>query len=70
MTFPLLNFPSKFIDMYRMDTVFSLILLVSEMLKIPRSKGEAHFPRKIAFVIKKYLPQDAFGTFPRKTENL
>ena len=29
--------------MYRMDTVLSLILLVSEMLKIPRLKVAAHF---------------------------
>ena len=53
-----------------MDTVFSLILLVSDMLKIPRAKVEAHFLKKLVFVTKKYLAQDAFGEYPRTTENL
>ena len=39
----LLNFLSKSIDMYGMDTVVSLTLLVSEMLKIPKTKAKAHF---------------------------
>ena len=43
MTYFLLNFLPKFIYMYRMDSVRSLIQLVSEMLKIPRDKVEAHF---------------------------
>ena len=47
--------------MYHMDTELSLILLVSEMLKIPRVKVEAHFLKKFAFVTNKYLAQDAFG---------
>ena len=47
--------------MYHMDTELSLILLVSEMLKIPRVKVEAHFLKKLAFVTNKYLVQDAFG---------
>ena len=50
MTLFLLNFLSKYLDMYRMDTVLSLILLVSEMLKTSRSKVEAHFIKKLSFV--------------------
>ena len=53
--------------MKRMDTVLSLILLVSEMLKIPRAKVEAHFLKKLAFVTNKCFAQDAFGKCPRTT---
>ena len=56
--------------MYRMDTVLSLILLVSEMLKIPRAKIETHFLKKLALVTNKCLAQDAFGKCPTTTENL
>ena len=56
--------------MYRMDTVLSLILLVSEMLKIPRAKVEADFLKKLAFVTTKCLAQDTFGKCRRTTENL
>ena len=56
--------------MYRMDTVLFLILLVSEMLKILRAKAKAHFLKKLAFVTKKCLAQDAFGKCPRTTESL
>ena len=56
--------------MYRMDTVLSLILLVSEMLKIPRTKVEAHFLKKLAFVTNRCLAPDAFGKCARTTENL
>ena len=35
-----------------MDTVLSLILLVSEMLKTPRVNGEATFLKKLLFVPK------------------
>ena len=68
--FFLLNFPSKFIDVYRKDTVLSLILLVSEMLKIPSAKVEAHFLKKLAFVTNKCLAQDVFGKCPRTTANI
>ena len=68
--FFLLNFLSKFIDMYRMDTVLSLILLVSKMLKIPKTKFEAHFLKKSDFVTKKCLAQDAFGKCQRTRQNL
>ena len=70
MTFFYENFLSKFIDTYCTDTVLSLILLVSEMLKIPRPKFEAYFLKKVAFVTNRCLAQDAFGKCPRKTENL
>lgn len=66
----MLNFMSKLIDMYQMDTVWSLILLVSEMLKIPRTKVETNFLKKLDFMTSKYLVQDAFGKLPRTTENL
>ena len=56
--------------MYRMDTVLSLILLVHDMLKIPRAKVQAHFLTKLAFVTNKCLPQDIFGKCPSTTENL
>ena len=54
-----------------MDAVLILILLVSEILKIPRTKVEAHFLKKLAFVTNKCLAQDVFGEYPRSTtENL
>ena len=70
MTFFLLNFLSKFICIYRVDNVLSLLLLVSELLKIPRDKVEAHFFKKIAFVTNKCLAQDAFGKCTRTREIL
>ena len=56
--------------MYLMDTLLSLILLVFEMLKIPRVKVETHFLKKLAFVTNNFLVQDTFGECPRTTENL
>ena len=53
-----------------MYTVLSLILLVSEMLKIPGANVEAHFLKKLAFVTKKCLVQDAFGKCPTTVEDL
>ena len=70
MAFFLLNFLSEFIDMYRMDTALSLILLVFEMLKIPKTKFEARFLKKLDFVTNKCLAQDVFRKCPRTTENL
>ena len=55
--------------MYRMDAVF-LILLVSDVLKIPKIKVEAHFLNKLNFVTNKCLTRDAFEKCPRTTENL
>ena len=40
--------------MYRMDAVLSLILLVFEMLKIPKTKSEAHF-------LRNFIYQQMFG---------
>ena len=68
--FFLLKFLSKFIGMYRMDTVSSLILLASEMLKTPRTKFEAHLLKKLPFSTIKCLGQHAFGECQRTTENL
>ena len=48
--------------MYRMDTVLSLILLVSDMLKI--------LSAKLAFVNNKCVAQNAFRKYSRTTENL
>ena len=70
MTFFPLNFLSKFIYMYRVDTVLSLILLVSERLKIPRTKVETNFLKKINFVTNKWFAQDAFGKYQMTTKNL
>ena len=53
-----------------MDTMLLLILLVFEMMKIPRDKVEVHFRKKLAFVTNKCLTQGAFGKCPRTTENL
>ena len=53
-----------------MDTVLSLVLLVSGILKISRSKVEVHFLKKVAFVTNKCLAKDALGECRRKTENL
>ena len=36
-----------------MDTALPLILLVSEILKIPRAKVEVHFLKKFPFITKK-----------------
>ena len=69
MSFFLLNFLSKFIDMHRMVTILSIILLVSEMLEIQRAKVEAHFLKKLAFVTNKCLAEDAFRKCPRTREN-
>ena len=44
---------SKF--MYRIDTMLSLIFLVSAMLKIPRTNVETHFLKKLTFVNSKLL---------------
>ena len=43
--------------MYCIDTVLSLILLVSEMLKIPKAKVAAHFLKKLDFVTNKNSKQ-------------
>ena len=56
--------------MYGMDTVLPLILLVSEMLKIPRAKVETHFFKKLALVTNNCLAQEGFGKCPRTTKNL
>ena len=56
--------------MYRMDAVLSLILLVSDVLKISKIKVEAHFLKKLNFVTNKCLTRDAFEKCPRITENL
>ena len=56
--------------MYRIDTVLSLILLVSEMLKILSTKVKVYFFKKPDFEIKKCLVQDAFRKCPRTAENL
>ena len=53
-----------------MNTALSLILLVSEMLKIPVAKVVVHFFKKFTFVTNKCLTQDTFGKFQRTTENL
>ena len=50
--------------------MLSLILLVSQMLKISRAKIEAHFLKKLVFVANKCLAQDAFGKCLRTIENL
>ena len=51
--FFLLNFLSKFIDMYPMANVLSLILLRSEILKIPRAKVGDQLVKKLAFLTNK-----------------
>ena len=56
--------------MHHMETVFFLILLVSETLKMLRAKAEAHFLKKLAFVTNKCLAQDAFGECARTLESL
>ena len=56
--------------MSRMDVVFSLILLIYKMLKIPKAKAETHFLKKLAFVTNKCLALDPIGEYPKKTENL
>ena len=61
---------SKVLDMYRMDSVLPLILLISEMLNITKAKVKTRLLEKLAFVTNKCLAQDAFRKYPRKTENL
>ena len=66
----LLKFLPKYVDTYCMDTVLFLILLLSEILEIQRTKVEVHFLRKFTFVTNKFLAEDAFARCPRTTENL
>ena len=54
--------------MYHMNTVLSLILLVFDIPKIPKTKIEAHFLKKLDFVTNKCLALDAFEKCPRTTE--
>ena len=41
-----------------MDTVLSMILLVSDMLKVPRAKLEANFLKKLTYVTNNYLAHE------------
>ena len=52
--------------MYRIDTVLSLILLISEMLKIPRAKVEVHFLKKLAFLTNKISHKMPSGNVQRQ----
>ena len=56
--------------MYCMDIGLSLILLVFEMLKIPKTNLEANFLKKPDFVTNKCLALDVFRKCPRTTGNL
>ena len=56
--------------MYRIDTVFFLILLFFEMQKTARAELEVHFLKKLAFVTSKLITQDPFRKYSRATENL
>ena len=56
--------------MFLVLCVSSLILLLSEMLKIPRAIVEARFLKKLDSVTNKCLAQDAFEDCARTTENL
>ena len=56
--------------MYRLHTVLSFILLISEVLKIPRAKVAAYFLKKLAFVTRKCLVQGVFGECPRTIESI
>ena len=56
--------------MYRMDIVLSLILLVSEMLEIPRAKVENHFLKKLAFSTNNCLEQDTLKNDQRQQKAL
>ena len=56
--------------MYRMDIALSLILLLSEMQKIPSVKVKEYFLKKLAFGTNKCLAQNAFRKCPKTTENL
>ena len=56
--------------MYHIDAVLFLILLVSEMLKIPRTKVEPHFLKKTYFCNEQQFSTNAFGKCSRTTKNL
>ena len=56
--------------MYSIDDVLSLILLVSEMLKIPRAKVKVRFLKRLAFLTNKCLAQGDCREYPRTTENI
>ena len=56
--------------MHRTNIVLFLIVLLSELLKIPRATVEAHFLKELAFVINKQLVQDDFRKCPWTTESL
>ena len=70
MTYFLLDFQSKFTDMYRLGIKLSMTLLLSEMLKIPRAKVQVYFLKKLGFATTKCLAQDAFGKCHKTTKNL
>ena len=53
MTFFTVKISAKFKDMYPMGIALSLILLISEKLKIPMATVEAHFLNKLAFITNK-----------------
>ena len=44
--------------MYRINTVLSLILLVSKMLKLRGARVEAHFLKELVFIINRCVAQD------------
>ena len=51
-----------------MRTALSLILLVSEMLMVRRTKVEAYVLKKLVFVSNNFV-EDVIGNFPRTVQN-
>ena len=52
--------------MYHTDTVLSLILLVFEILDIPKTKVKDYFLKKLDFITNKCFAQGVFRKYPTK----
>ena len=51
-----------------MRTILSLILLVSEMLMVRRTKVEAYVLKKLVFVTNNFV-EEVIGNFPGPVQN-
>ena len=67
--FSLSKFRLELIEFYRMHTTTYIILLVSEMLMLGRTKVEAHVLNKLVFVTNNFV-EDVIRNFLGPRQNL
>ena len=67
--FSLSKFRLELIEFYRMHTTPYIILLVSEMLMLGRTKVEAHVLNKLVFVTNNFV-EDVIRNFLGPRQNL